>query len=56
MDKAFDYKVDMSGVDPYMGKPPVEQPILDKNGNRNEKKLEEQSNKNRQREETKPPF
>jgi hypothetical protein len=61
MDKAFDYKVDMSGADPYMGKPPVEQPILDNKGNRNEKKLEEQSNKNRQKEgeekePAKPPF
>ena len=23
IDKAFDYKIDMSGVDPYLGKPPL---------------------------------
>jgi hypothetical protein len=50
MDKAFDYKVDMSGVDPYMGKPPVEAPILDNKGNRNEKKLMEKSDQNRKKE------
>lgn len=49
-DKAFDYKVDMSGVDPYMGKPPVEVPILDNKGNRNEKKLMEKSEQNRKKE------
>jgi len=49
-DKAFDYKVDMSGVDPYMGKPPVEAPILDSKGNRNEKKLMEKSDQNRKKE------
>lgn len=55
INKAFDFKLDMNGVDPYMGKPPVEQPILDTKGKRNEKKLEEQSNKNREKEE-KPPL
>jgi hypothetical protein len=50
IDKAFDFKVDMRGADPYMGKPPVGDPILDNNGNRNDKKLEEKSNKNKQKE------
>jgi len=50
LDKAFDYKVDMSGADPYMGKPPVEAPILDNKGNRNEKKLMEKSDQNRKKE------
>ncbi|MEO5564457.1 MAG: hypothetical protein ABIR18_13505, partial [Chitinophagaceae bacterium] len=54
LDKAFDYKVDMSGVDPYMGKPPLEEPILDSKGNRNEKKLQEKSDKNKQKEIPKP--
>jgi hypothetical protein len=54
LDKAFDFKIDMRGVDPYTGKPPVEHPILDSKGNKNEKKLEEQSNKNKQKEEEKP--
>ncbi len=50
MDKAFDFKIDMSGVDPYVGKPPVGEPILDNKGNKNEKKLQEKSDKNKGRE------
>jgi len=53
-DKAFDYKVDMKGVDPYMGKPPVGEPILDAKGNRDEKKLMEKSDKNKEKETPKP--
>lgn len=51
-DKAFDYKVDMKGVDPYLGKPPMGDPILDSKGNRDEKKLQEKSEKNKEKEET----
>ena len=29
IDKAFDYKVDMTGADTYMGKPPMGDPLLD---------------------------
>jgi hypothetical protein len=47
VDKAFDFKIDMKGVDPYQGKPPVADPILDSKGNRDEKKLQEKSDKNR---------
>lgn len=50
VDKAFDYKVDMKGVDPYMGNPPMEDPLLDKKGNPNMKKLEETSEKNKAKE------
>ena len=50
VDKAFDYKIDMRGVDPYLGKPPVGEPILDNKGNRDEKKLLEKSDKNRGKE------
>lgn len=50
IDKAFDFKIDMSGVDPYLGKPPMGEPILDNKGNRNEKRLQEKSEKNRGRE------
>ena len=50
VDKAFDYKIDMRGVDPYLGKPPVGEPILDKKGNRDEKKLQEKSDKNKGKE------
>lgn len=50
IDKAFDYKIDMSDVDPYVGKPPVGEPILDNKGNKNEKKLQEKSDKNKGKE------
>lgn len=50
IDKAFDYKVDMTGADPYLGAPPMGDPILDRKGNRNEKKLDEKSNKNKAKE------
>jgi hypothetical protein len=50
INKAFDYKVDMTGSDPYLGKPPVGDPLLDPKGNRNEKKLDEKSNKNKAKE------
>jgi len=53
IDKAFDYKVDMRGIDPYLGNPPVEDPLLDKNGNTNQKKLEEKSEKNKAKEKPK---
>lgn len=54
IDKAFDTKVDMSGADDFLGRPPMGDPILDQKGNKNEKKLDEKSNKNKARE--KPPF
>jgi hypothetical protein len=50
IDKAFDYKIDMSQADAYMGNPPVGEPILDAKGNKNEKKLDEKSNKNKSKE------
>lgn len=53
IDKAFDYKVDMRGVDPYLGNPPVEDPLIDKNGNANQKKLDEKSEKNKAKEKPK---
>jgi hypothetical protein len=56
LNKAFDFKIDMKDADIYLGKPPTEQPILDNKGNKNEKKLKEQSDRNRQKEEPKPPF
>jgi hypothetical protein len=56
IDKAFDYKIDMTGADPYMGKPPVGDPLLDLKGNRNEKKLDDKSNKNKAREKEKGPI
>ncbi|MGZ5221881.1 MAG: hypothetical protein ACXWC7_17475, partial [Chitinophagaceae bacterium] len=50
VDKAFDFKIDMSGVDLNIGKPPVGEPILDNKGNKNEKKLQEKSGKNKGKE------
>lgn len=50
VDKAFDFKIDMKGVDPYLGKPPVGEPILDNKGNRDDKKLQEKSDKNKTKE------
>lgn len=50
VNKAFNYKIDMSDADPYLGKPPVGEPILDNRGNENEKKLQEKSDKNKGRE------
>lgn len=47
VDKVFNFKIDMKGVDPYLGNPPVGDPILDKDGNRDEKKLQEKSDKNK---------
>jgi len=50
IDKAFDFKVDMTGADPYLGRPPMGDPLLDKKGKENEQKLEEQSKKNKGKE------
>lgn len=50
VDKAFDFKIDMSGADAYLGKPPMGDPILDLKGNKNEKKLDDKSNKNKEKE------
>ncbi|MER3469923.1 MAG: hypothetical protein C4330_00930 [Chitinophagaceae bacterium] len=47
VDKVFNFKIDMKNVDPYLGNPPVGDPILDKEGNRDEKKLMEKSDKNK---------
>ncbi len=47
IDKVFNFKVDMKGVDMYLGNPPVGEPLLDKEGKRDEKKLQEKSDKNR---------
>ncbi|MET0394825.1 MAG: hypothetical protein ABW019_16890 [Chitinophagaceae bacterium] len=54
VDKAFDFQLDMNGADPNMGRPPVGAPILDNKGKKNDKKLEEQSNKNKAKEPYRP--
>ncbi|MDB5197813.1 MAG: hypothetical protein JWP88_2184, partial [Flaviaesturariibacter sp.] len=47
IDKAFNFKIDMSGADPYLGRPPVGDPLLDAKGDRNEEKLKTQTEKNK---------
>jgi hypothetical protein len=47
IDKVFNFKVDMNGVDPYLGNPPVGDPLLDASGNRDEQKLMDKSNKSK---------
>jgi hypothetical protein len=54
VDKAFDYKVDMKGADPYLGNPPVGDPLMDAKGNKNEKKLGDKSTKNKEKEKGPP--
>jgi hypothetical protein len=54
VDKAFDFKVDMTGADALLGKPPMGDPLMDQKGNKNEKKLDDKSNKNKTKE--KPPI
>jgi hypothetical protein len=47
IDKAFTYKIDMTGADPYLGRPPVGDPILDAKGGKNEEKLKVKSEENK---------
>jgi hypothetical protein len=47
IDKVFNYKIDMKDADIYLGKPPMGDPLLDKDGNRNEEKLKQQNEKNK---------
>ncbi len=47
VNKVFTETVDMRGADPYLGKPPMGDPLIDKDGNRDEKKLQEKSDANK---------
>jgi hypothetical protein len=47
VDKVFNYKIDMQGTDIYLGKPPVGDPLIDKKGTKDEKKLLDKSNQNK---------
>lgn len=49
VNKVYDQVIDMKGVDPYLGKPPVGDALLDKDGKVDEKKLQEKSDKNTQK-------
>lgn len=47
VENVFNYKIDMKGVDPLIGKPPVGDPLYDSKGNKDEKKLQEKTDKNK---------
>jgi len=49
IEKVFNYKIDMKGVDPMVGKPPVGDPLFDIKGNKDEKKLQEKTDKNKKK-------
>ncbi|RYY00498.1 MAG: hypothetical protein EOO53_21810 [Gammaproteobacteria bacterium] len=55
MDKVYTEKIDMKGVDPYLGNAPAEATLLDKDGNHNTQKLEEQNKKNMGKKDEKKP-
>jgi hypothetical protein len=52
VDKVFNYKIDLKGVDPLLGKPPVGDPLFDIKGNKDEKKLQEKTDKNKTKDNT----
>lgn len=54
MSKVFTEKIDMKGIDPNLGNPPLEDPLLDKDGNHNEQKLAERNKKNGAKKDEKP--
>jgi len=47
VENVFNCKIDMKGVDPLLGKPPVGDPLFDNKGNKDEKKLQEKTDKNK---------
>ena len=47
VNKVFNFKVDMKGVDPLLGNAPGDEPLIGKDGKRNEERLIEQSEKNK---------
>jgi hypothetical protein len=54
VDKVYHEKIDMKGADPYLGNAPAEAPLLDKDGNYNQQKLDEQNKKNAAKKDEKP--
>jgi hypothetical protein len=55
IDKVFNYKIDLKGSDLYIGKPPVGEPLIDAKGNKDEKKLQEKTDKNKTKDNGKIP-
>jgi len=56
IDKAFNYKIDMKGADQYTGKPPFGDPLFDIKGNKDQKKLQEKTDKNKTKDNNKDPI
>lgn len=54
VEKVYNEKIDMKGVDPYLGNAPAEATLLDKDGNVNQQKLDEQNKKNQGKKDEKP--
>jgi len=54
VDKVYNEKIDMKGKDPLLGNAPNENPLLDKEGNINQQKLDEQNKKNEGKKDEKP--
>lgn len=54
VEKVYNEKIDMKGVDPLLGNAPNENPLLDKEGNINQQKLDEQNKKNQGAKDEKP--
>jgi hypothetical protein len=54
VEKVFNYKIDLKGVDPLLGKPPVGDPLFDPKGNKDEKKLQEKTDKNKKKDDNAP--
>lgn len=49
IDKVFNYKIDLKDADFYLGKPPGDELLMDSKGKKNEKKLQEISDKNKKK-------
>ena len=56
VDKVFNFKVDMKGIDLYIGNPPVGDPLMDNKGKKDEKKNQEKSDKNKTKEKNQSPI
>ncbi len=54
VEKVFTEKIDMKGADPYLGNAPAENTLLDKDGNVNQQKLDEQNKKNQSKKDETP--
>ncbi|MBC7875257.1 MAG: hypothetical protein H7Y01_14735, partial [Ferruginibacter sp.] len=56
IDKVFTYKIDLKDADFYLGKPPGDDKLMDSKGKKDEKKLQEKTDKNKAKENGKVPI